>query len=161
MQKITPFLWFDEKAEEAASFYTSIFKNSQIVSIARYGDAGAEVSGRPKGTVMTVAFQLDGQEFVALNGGPLFKFTEAISFVVNCQTQDEVDEYWKKLSDGGQEVQCGWLKDKYGLSWQVVPTILGEMLSDPDPKKAERVMKAMLQMKKINIKGLKQAYEQQ
>jgi predicted 3-demethylubiquinone-9 3-methyltransferase (glyoxalase superfamily) len=161
MQRITPFLWFDDKAEEAASFYTSIFKNSKIVNIARYGDAGAEVSGRAKGTVMTVAFQLDGQEFVALNGGPQFKFTEAISFVVNCQTQEEVDEYWKKLSDGGQEVQCGWLRDKYGLSWQIVPTILNEMVGDPDPKKAERVMKAMLQMKKIDIKGLKQAYEQQ
>lgn len=161
MQKITPFLWFDDKAEEAATFYTSIFKNSKIVNIARYGDAGAEVSGRPKGTVMTVAFQLEGQEFVALNGGPQFKFTEAISFVVNCQTQEEVDDYWEKLSDGGQEVQCGWLKDKYGLSWQIVPTILSEMLNDPDPKKAERVMKAMLQMKKIDIKGLKQAYEQE
>jgi len=161
MQKITPFLWFDDKAEEAVSFYTSIFENSKIVKIARYGDAGAQVSGRPKGTLMTVAFQLDGQEFMALNGGPQFKFTEAISFVVNCQTQEEVDEYWEKLSAGGQEVQCGWLKDKYGLSWQIVPTILGEMLSDPDPKKAERVMKAMLQMKKIDIKGLKQAYEQQ
>jgi predicted 3-demethylubiquinone-9 3-methyltransferase (glyoxalase superfamily) len=161
MQKITPFFWFDDKAEEAASFYTSIFKNSKIVNIARYGDAGAAVTGRPKGTVMTVAFQLEGQEFVALNGGPQFKFTEAISLVVNCQTQEEVDEYWKKLSDGGQEVQCGWLKDKYGLSWQIVPTVLGEMLSDRDPKKAERVMKAMLQMKKIEIKGLKQAYEQQ
>jgi predicted 3-demethylubiquinone-9 3-methyltransferase (glyoxalase superfamily) len=161
MQKITPFLWFDDKAEEAVTFYTSIFKNSKIGKIARYGDAGAQVSGRPKGTVMTVAFQLEGREFVALNGGPQFKFTEAISFVVNCQTQDELDEYWQKLSDGGQEVQCGWLKDKYGLSWQIVPTILGEMLSDPDPKKAERVMKAMLQMKKIDIKGLKQAYEPQ
>jgi predicted 3-demethylubiquinone-9 3-methyltransferase (glyoxalase superfamily) len=160
MQKITPFLWFDDKAEEAVSFYTSIFRNSKIGNIARYGDAGAQVSGRPKGTVMTVAFQLEGQEFVALNGGPQFKFTEAISFVVNCQTQEEVDEYWEKLSAGGQEVQCGWLKDKYGLSWQIVPTILGEMLSDPDAKKTERVMKAMLQMKKIDIKGLKQAHEQ-
>ena len=159
MQRISPFLWFDDKAEEAARFYTSIFKNSKIVNIARYGEAGAEVSGRPKGTVMTVTFQLEGQEFVALNGGPQFKFTEAISFVVNCQTQEEVDEYWEKLSDGGQEVQCGWLKDKYGLSWQIVPTILGEMLNDPDPKKAERVMKAMLQMKKIDIKGLKRVYE--
>jgi predicted 3-demethylubiquinone-9 3-methyltransferase (glyoxalase superfamily) len=161
MQKIAPFLWFDDRAEEAATFYTSIFRNSKIVNIARYGDAGAEVSGRPKGTVMTVEFQLEGQEFVALNGGPQFKFTEAISFVVNCQTQEEVDEYWKKLSDGGREVQCGWLKDKYGLSWQIVPTILNEMLNDPDPKKAERVMKTMLQMKKIDIKALKQAYEQQ
>ena len=161
MQKITPFLWFDDKAEEAAAFYTSIFKNSRIGTIARYGDAGAQVSGRAKGTVMTVEFQIDGQEFVALNGGPQFKFTEAVSFVVNCQTQEEVDEYWKKLSDGGQEVQCGWLKDKYGLSWQIVPTTLNKMLTDPDPKKAERVMKAMLQMKKIDIKELKQAYEQQ
>ena len=161
MQRISPFLWFDDKAEEAAVFYTSIFKNSKIKTILRYGDSGAEVTGRPKGTVMTVAFQLDGQEFVALNGGPQYKFTEAVSFVVNCQTQEEVDEYWKKLSDGGQEVQCGWLKDKYGLSWQIVPTILSEMLNDPDPKKADRVMKAMLQMKKIDIKGLKQAYEQQ
>jgi predicted 3-demethylubiquinone-9 3-methyltransferase (glyoxalase superfamily) len=161
MQKITPFLWFDDKAEEAAKFYTSIFKNSKIENIARYGDAGAQVSGRPKGTVMTVEFQLEGQKFVALNGGPQFQFTEAISFVVNCQTQEEVDEYWKKLSAGGQEVQCGWLKDKYGLSWQIVPTVLGEMLSDSDPKKAERVMKAMLQMKKIDIKGLQQAYAQQ
>jgi predicted 3-demethylubiquinone-9 3-methyltransferase (glyoxalase superfamily) len=161
MQKITPCLWFDDKAEAAATFYTSIFKNSKIVNIARYGEAGAEVSGRPKGTVMTVTFQLEGQEFMALNGGPQFKFTEAISFVVNCQTQEEVDAYWEKLSDGGQEVQCGWLKDKYGLSWQIVPSILSEMLNDPDPKKAERVMKAMLQMKKIDIKGLKQAYEQQ
>jgi len=155
MQRISPFLWFDDKAEEAASFYTSIFKNSKILNIARYGEAGAAASGRPKGTVMTVAFQLDGQEFVALNGGPQFKFTEAISFVVNCETQEEVDEYWKKLSAGGREVQCGWLTDKYGLSWQIVPTILDKMVSDPDPKKAERVMKAMLQMKKIDIKGLK------
>jgi predicted 3-demethylubiquinone-9 3-methyltransferase (glyoxalase superfamily) len=161
MEKITPFLWFDDKAEEAAKFYTSIFKNSKIGNIARYGDAGAQVSGRAKGTVMTVEFQLEGQKFVALNGGPQFKFTEAISFVVNCQTQEEVDHYWETLSDGGQEVQCGWLKDKYGLSWQIVPTVLGEMLSDPDPKKAERVMKAMLQMKKIDIKGLQQAYAQQ
>jgi predicted 3-demethylubiquinone-9 3-methyltransferase (glyoxalase superfamily) len=161
MQKITPCLWFDDKAEEAATFYTSIFKNSKIVKIARYGEAGAEVSGRPKGTVMTVTFHLEEQEFMALNGGPQFKFTEAISFVVNCQTQEEVDEYWEKLSDRGQEVQCGWLKDKYGLLWQIVPTILEEMLNDPDPKKAERVMKAMLQMKKIDIKGLKRAYEQQ
>jgi predicted 3-demethylubiquinone-9 3-methyltransferase (glyoxalase superfamily) len=161
MQKITPCLWFDDKAEEAATFYTSIFKNSKIVKIARYGEAGAEVSGRPKGTVMTVTFHLEEQEFMALNGGPQFKFTEAISFVVNCQTQEEVDEYWEKLSDRGQEVQCGWLKDKYGLSWQIVPTILGEMLNDPDPKKAERVMTAMLQMKKIDINGLKQVYEQQ
>jgi predicted 3-demethylubiquinone-9 3-methyltransferase (glyoxalase superfamily) len=160
MQRITPFLWFDDKAEEAARFYISIFKNSKIVNIARYGEAGAQVSGRPKGSVMTVAFQLDGEEFVALNGGPQFKFTEAISLVVNCRTQEEVDEYWQKLSIGGQEVHCGWLKDKYGLSWQIVPTILGEMMSDPDPKKTERVMKAMIQMKKLDVQALKQAYEQ-
>src|SRR2546426_8938214 len=158
MQKITPFLWFDDKAEEAVSFYTSIFKNSKIVKIARYGDAGAQVSGRPKGTVMTVAFQLEGEEFVALNGGPQFKFTEAISLVVNCQTQEEVDEYWKKLSDGGQEVQCGWLKDKYGLSWQIVPTILSELLSAKDAARSQRVMQAMLKMVKLDIKKLKQAY---
>ena len=161
MQKISPFLWFNDKAEEAANFYTSIFKNSRIMKIARYEEAGAEVSGKAKGSVMSVAFQLEGQEFVALNGGPQFRFTEAISFVVHCQTQEEVDHYWKKLSDAGQEGQCGWLKDKYGLSWQIVPTVLGEMLNDPDPKKTEQVMKAMLQMKKLDIKGLKQAYEQQ
>ena len=161
MQRINPFLWFDDKAEEAANFYTSIFKNSKVLKVARYGEAGAQVSGKPKGSVMTVKFQLDGQEFVALNGGPQFKFSEAVSFVVNCQTQEEIDEYWKKLSDGGQEIECGWLKDKYGLSWQVVPTILGELLTDPDPKKTERVMKAMLQMKKLDMNRLKQAYEQQ
>ena len=169
MQKITPFLWFDNQAEEAATFYTSIFKNSfgsaqdksKVVNVARYGEAGAKASGRPKGTAMTVAFQLDGQEFVALNGGPHFKFTEAISFVVNCQTQEEVDYYWEKLSQGGQEIQCGWLKDKYGLSWQIVPTVLGEMMTDKDAQKSERVMQAMLQMKKLDIKTLKQAYEQQ
>jgi len=162
MQTITPFLWFDNQAEEAAKFYTSVFENSQIVKVARYGEAGAKASGRPMGTAMTVVFQLDGQEFVALNGGPHFKFTEAISFVVNCKTQEEVDYYWEKLSEGGDEKaqQCGWLKDKYGLSWQIVPKALGEMLQDKDPKKPERVMKALLQMKKIDIKGLRQAYEQ-
>lgn len=161
MQKITPFLWFDNQAEEAANFYTSVFKNSKIVNVARYGEEGAKASGRPKGTVMTVAFQLDGQEFVALNGGPHFKFTEAISFVVNCERQEEVDYYWGKLSEGGDEKaqQCGWLKDKYGVSWQIVPSALGGMLQDQDPKKSERVMKALLQMKKIDIKGLRQAYE--
>jgi predicted 3-demethylubiquinone-9 3-methyltransferase (glyoxalase superfamily) len=161
-QKITPFLWFDDQAEEAVSFYTSIFKNSRIVGVTRYGEEGAEVSGRPGGTVMTVAFQLDGQEFVALNGGPIFKFTEAISFVVNCESQDEVDHYWEKLSAGGdpKAQQCGWLKDKYGLSWQIVPAVLGELLSDPDPEKSQRVMKAMLQMKKIDIETLKQACRQ-
>jgi len=163
IQKITPFLWFDNQAEEAVSFYTSIFKNSRIVSIARYGEEGAEASGRPKGTVMTIAFLLDGQEFVALNGGPIFKFTEAISFVVNCESQDEVDHYWEKLSEGGdpKAQQCGWLKDKYGLSWQIVPTVLITLLNDPDPEKSRRVMKAMLQMKKIDIETLKQAADGQ
>ena len=157
MQKITPFLWFDDKAEEAAKFYTSIFKNSKIMHIGRYGEEGAKVSERPKGTVMVVAFQLDGQEFVALNGGPEFKFTEAVSFVVNCKTQAEVDKFWKKLSAGGKDVQCGWLKDKYGVSWQVVPTILGELVSGKDAAKAHRVMEAMLKMVKLDIKKLKQA----
>ena len=163
IQKITPFLWFDSQAEEAVGFYTSIFKNSKIVSITRYGEEGADASGRPKGTVMTMAFQLDGQEFVALNGGPHFKFTEAISFVVNCESQDEVDYYWEKLSGGGDEKaqQCGWLKDKYGVSWQIVPMELGELLNDPDPEKSRRVMNAMLQMKKIDIETLKQASDRQ
>ncbi len=158
MQKITPFLWFDNQAEEAAKFYTSIFKNSKITDIARYGEAGAKVSGRAKGSVMTVSFELDGQEFTALNGGPLFKFTEAVSFVVNCKTQKEVDELWEKLSAGGEKSQCGWLKDKYGLSWQIVPTILTEMMEDKDPKRSERVMQAMLKMAKLDIESLKQAY---
>src|SRR6266545_3082887 len=157
MQKITPFLWFDDQAEEAANFYVSIFKNSKIVNIARYGEAGPG----PAGTVMTVAFELNGQEFTALNGGPEFKFTEAISFFVNCESQQEVDELWEKLSERGEEGPCGWLKDKYGLSWQIVPTVLGELLNDPNPAKAQRVTKAMLQMQKIDIPGLKQAYEQQ
>jgi len=156
MQKITPFLWFDDKAEEAMNLYVSIFKNSKRGRISRYGEAGPG----PKGTVMVATFQLEGQEFIALNGGPHFKFTEAISFVVNCETQDEVDAFWEKLSEGGEKGQCGWLKDKYGLSWQIVPTVLGELMSDPDPEKSKRVMQAMLQMTKIDIKGLKQAYEQ-
>ena len=160
MQKITPFLWFDNKAEEAAKFYVSIFKNSKIGSVTRYGDAGAEVSGRAKGSVMIVTFQLDGQEFIALNGGPQFTFSPAISFLVNCKTQQEIDELWEKLSEGGATQQCGWLQDKYGVSWQIVPTILGELMQDKDTKKTERVMKAMLQMTKIDIKRLKQAYEQ-
>jgi len=155
MQKITPFLWFDDKAEEAMKFYVSIFKNSKVVGVTRYG---AEGPG-PKGTVMTAAFQLEGQEFVALNGGPQFKFTEAISFVVNCETQREVDELWEKLSSGGKKDRCGWLKDKYGLSWQIVPTVLPKMLQDKDAEKARRVMKAMLQMDKIDIKTLERAYE--
>jgi predicted 3-demethylubiquinone-9 3-methyltransferase (glyoxalase superfamily) len=157
MQKITPFLWFDGKAEEAMNFYASIFKNSKIVSIMRYGEAGPG----PKGTVMTAKFELNGQEFVALNGGPQFTFTEAISFVVNCETQQEVDELWEKLSEGGEKSRCGWLKDKYGLSWQVVPTVLVEMLQDKDPEKSKRVMNAMLQMDKIDIQGLKEAYARQ
>lgn len=161
MQKITPFLWFDDKAEEAANFYVSLFKNSKVGGITRYGDEGAAVAGRPKGTVMTVELILEGQEFVALNGGPHFKFTEATSFVVNCDTQEEVDKFWEKLSEGGEKSQCGWLKDKYGLSWQVVPTVLNEMFQDKDPKKSERVMKAMIQMRKLDIQTLKQAYEQQ
>ena len=156
MQKITPFLWFDNQAEEAANFYVSILKNSKIVSVARYGEAGPG----PKGSTMIVTFQLDGQEFIALNGGPQFKFTEAISFVVNCKAQEEVDELWEKLSAGGEKSRCGWLKDKYGLSWQIVPTILSELLQDKDAEKSKRVMQAMLQMDKIDIKILKQAYEQ-
>ena len=161
MQKITPCLWFDDKAEEAANFYASIFKNSKITGSTRYGEAGAEVSGRPRGSVLTVAFELDGQTFTALNGGPMFKFNEAISFQVNCQTQEEVDYYWEKLSEGGDDKaqQCGWLKDRYGVSWQIVPTTLSEMLNDRDPAKSERVMKALLQMKKLDIRTLRQAYE--
>ena len=160
MQKITPFLWFDNQAEEAVNFYTSLFKNSKIENVARYDEAGAKVSGRPKGSVMTMTFQLNGQEFNALNGGPQFKFTEAISFFVNCETQAEVDELWSKLTEGGEEGQCGWLKDRFGLSWQIVPTALGELRGDKDPEKAQRVMQAMLQMKKIDIAGLKRAYDQ-
>ncbi|MDO8263056.1 MAG: VOC family protein [Gallionella sp.] len=160
MQKITPFLWFDNQAEDAANFYVSVFRNSKILSVQRYGQEGAEVSGRPKGSVMTASFLLDGQEFVALNGGPVYKISPAISFVVNCETQEEVDEYWQKLTAGGEEVQCGWLTDKFGVSWQIVPTQLDKLLSDPDPVKSGRVMQAMLQMKKIDIAGLKRAYEQ-
>jgi len=159
MQKITPFLWFDNQAEEAAKFYTSIFKNSKIANVTRYDEEGPKVSSRPKGSVMTVPFQIERQEFVALNGGPMFKFTEAISFIVNCETQKEVDYYWEKLSAGGEEVQCGWLKDRFGLSWQVVPTVLTEMLQDKDPQKAQRVMAAMLKMKKIEIADLKKAFD--
>ena len=158
-QKITPFLWFDDQAEEAAKFYTSIFKNSKIGTIARYDEETAKVARRPKGSVMTVAFQLEGQEFVALNGGPLFKFSEAISFVVNCETQEEVDYFWDKLSAGGKTQQCGWLKDKYGLSWQVVPIVLNELIEDKDPVRSQRVMKAMLEMEKLEIAGLKRAYD--
>jgi predicted 3-demethylubiquinone-9 3-methyltransferase (glyoxalase superfamily) len=156
IQKITPFLWFDHQAEEAANFYASIFPNSKVVKVARYGDAGPG----PAGSAMTVEFQLEGQTFVALNGGPHFKFTEAISFVVNCETQQEVDSYWEKLSSGGNEVQCGWLKDRFGLSWQIVPTALPRLLSDPDPIKSGRVMKAIMTMKKLDIRTLEQAYNE-
>jgi predicted 3-demethylubiquinone-9 3-methyltransferase (glyoxalase superfamily) len=159
LQRITPFLWFDSQAEEAANFYVSIFENARVREASRYDEAASKAAGRPKGSVMTVAFELDGQEFIALNGGPMFKFTEAISFVVNCETQAEVDHYWDKLTAGGQEVQCGWLKDRFGVSWQVVPTVLTELLQDKDPEKAKRVMAAMLQMKKLSIDGLKRAYE--
>jgi predicted 3-demethylubiquinone-9 3-methyltransferase (glyoxalase superfamily) len=156
MQKITPCLWFDTQAEEAATFYCSVFKNARIVEISRYGEAGP----RPADMVLTVAFELDGQEFVALNGGPEFTFNEAVSFQVNCQSQAEVDEFWERLSDGGETGPCGWLKDKYGVSWQVIPTRLSELLSDPDAEKAQRVMKAMLQMGKIEIAELERAAEQ-
>ncbi|MCI0476925.1 MAG: VOC family protein [Anaerolineales bacterium] len=159
MQKIYPCLWFDSQAEEAANFYVSIFKNSKTMNVARYDEASAKVSGQPKGSVMTVTFQLDGQDFMALNGGPAFKFTEAVSFVVNCETQAELDALWSKLTEGGAEVECGWLKDRFGLSWQIIPTILDELMSDPDPAKAQRVMEAMLQMKKLDIAELKRAYE--
>jgi predicted 3-demethylubiquinone-9 3-methyltransferase (glyoxalase superfamily) len=160
MQKITPFLWFATQAEEAVKFYTSLFKNSKIGTVSRYSEEGAKASGRAEGSVMIMTFQLDGQEFIALNGGPQFKFSEAISFLVNCETQPEVDELWERLSAGGEKSQCGWLKDKYGISWQIVPTVLGKLMSDPDPAKSRRVMKAMLQMKKIDIEDLKRAYEQ-
>jgi predicted 3-demethylubiquinone-9 3-methyltransferase (glyoxalase superfamily) len=154
VQKINPFLWFDNQAEEASKFYVSIFKNSRINKIVHYGAAGPG----PEGSVMTVAFELDGQEFTALNGGPIYKFTEAVSFVVNCDSQDEVDYYWDKLTDGGEEGVCGWLKDKYGLSWQIVPTVMVDLMSDPDPEKAKRVTEAMLKMVKIDIKTLEMAY---
>jgi predicted 3-demethylubiquinone-9 3-methyltransferase (glyoxalase superfamily) len=155
MSKITPFLWFDNNAEEAVQFYTSIFKDSKILQTSRYNEAGPG----PKGSVMTMKFQLNGQEFIALNGGPHFKFNEAISFVVNCETQKEIDEYWEKLTTGGKEVQCGWLKDRYGLSWQIVPIILGQLMSDKDPEKSKRAMQAMLKMVKLDIEGLKKAYQ--
>ena len=160
IQKIAPCLWFDDQAEEAARFYTGIFKNSKIGTVARYGKAGHEVHGRPAGTVMTVAFELEGQAFTALNGGPVFKFNEAISFQVNCETQAEVDYYWEKLSEGGdvKAQQCGWLKDRYGVSWQVVPRALVEMITDLDSEKSGRAMEAMLRMKKLDIAELKRAY---
>jgi len=160
MQKITPFLWFDNNAEEAVNFYVSIFKNSKVGKVTRYNEASSKAAGRPEGSVMTLEFQLEGQNFVAINAGPHFKFTEAISFVVDCGSQEEVDYFWEKLTaDGGQESQCGWLKDKYGLSWQITPRVLIEMIGDKDPQKAQRVMEAMLQMKQIDIATLKRAYE--
>ena len=155
MQKITTFLWFDDKAEEAANLYVSLFKNSKIETISHYGE-GAPL---PKGTVLTVVFQLDGQQFMALNGGPHYSFTPAISLLVNCETQEEVDRLWNKLLEGGKPSRCGWLQDRYGLSWQIIPTILGKLMSDPDRKKADRVMQAMLKMEKLDIKGLEQAYK--
>jgi predicted 3-demethylubiquinone-9 3-methyltransferase (glyoxalase superfamily) len=159
MQKITPFLWFDDQAEEAVKFYTSIFKNSKAGRILRCGAEAAKASGRQTGSVLTIEFEIEDQKFVALNGGPDFKFNESVSFVINCETQKEVDYFWEKLTaNGGQESACGWLKDKFGLSWQITPTVLIEMLHDKDPKKAERVMHAMLQMKKIDINKLKAAY---
>jgi predicted 3-demethylubiquinone-9 3-methyltransferase (glyoxalase superfamily) len=161
MQRITPCLWFDTQAEEAAQFYTTIFKNSKITSVARYGDAGREIHGREAGTVMTVAFELDGQAFTALNGGPMFKFNEATSLEVDCQTQEEVDYYWDRLSEGGDENarQCGWLKDKYGVSWQIVPSIVKELMQDQDADRSNRVMNALLQMKKLDIAALKRAWD--
>ena len=155
MQKIVPFLWFDDQAEEAMNHYISIFPDSKVLSVMRYGDTGPG----PKGTVMTATFQLAGQEFMALNGGPQFQFTEAVSLFVKCEKQEEVDELWQKLSAGGQAGPCGWLKDRYGLSWQIIPTVLGEMLQDPDPEKSNRVMRAMLQMSKIDLAALRRAYE--
>lgn len=155
MQKITPFLWFDDKAEEAMNFYISIFKNSKVVRVTRYGDAGPG----PRGTVMAATFELEGQEFYALNGGPMYKFTPAISLFVHCETQQEVDELWEKLSEGGRIDQCGWLQDRYGLSWQIIPTLLGKLLGDKDPVKAKRAMQAMLQMKKIDMAGLQKAHD--
>ena len=155
MQKITPFLWFDDKAEEAMNFYVSIFKNSKVGKVTRYGEAGPG----PKGTVMSATFELEGQQFYALNGGPMFQFTPAISLFVNCETQQEVDELWEKLSEGGKRDRCGWIKDKYGLSWQIIPTALGRLMGDKDPAKSNRVMKAMLQLDKIDIEGLQRAYD--
>jgi predicted 3-demethylubiquinone-9 3-methyltransferase (glyoxalase superfamily) len=159
MQKITPFLWFDHQAEEAAKFYTSVFKNSKVGKILRYDEASAKAAGGSVGSVLTIEFEIEGQKFTALNGGPQFKFNESVSFVVYCQNQDEVDYFWQKLTaDGGQESECGWLRDKFGLSWQVTPTVLIEMLHDKDPKKSGRVMNAMMQMQKIDISKLKAAY---
>lgn len=157
MQKITPFLWFDSNAEEAVNFYTSIFKNSKIHTLSRYGEGGPG----PAGSVMVASFQLDGQDFLALNGGPLFKFTEAISFVVECETQEEIDHFWDKLTEGGEPSQCGWLKDKFGVSWQIVPSIVSKLMQDPDVTKTARVMQAVMQMTKIDIAALQRAYDGQ
>lgn len=161
LQKIIPCLWFDTQAEEAAQFYCAIFNNARILNVSRYGEAGHEIHGRPAGSVLTVSFKIEGQIFTALNGGPLFKFNEAISFQVNCDTQEELDHYWNRLSAGGDESaqQCGWLKDKYGVSWQIVPSVLSDLMADPDPRKSERVMTALLQMKKLDIAELKRASE--
>ncbi len=158
MQKITPCLWFDDQAEDAMKFYMSIFKNAKAGRLTRYGEAGAKVSGRPKGSVMTATFEIEGQEFMALNGGPHFKLSEAISLIVNCGSQQEIDEFWEKLSAGGEKGVCGWLKDKYGLSWQIVPTVLAKMMQDTDSEKANRVMQTILDMTKIDITRLEQAY---
>jgi predicted 3-demethylubiquinone-9 3-methyltransferase (glyoxalase superfamily) len=162
MQKIIPCLWFDDKAEEVATFYASVFKNSKIGDVTRYGKEGYEIHRREAGSVLTVEFEIEGQKFVALNGGPVFKFNEAISFQVRCETQKEIDYYWEKLSEGGdkQAQQCGWLKDKYGVSWQIVPIVLGKMLQDKETKKSDRVMKALLQMRKLDIMALMRAYEE-
>ena len=158
-QRITPFLWFDDQAEKAVKFYTTIFKKSRVLNVSRYGKFGEKAAGRPAGSVMTIEFELDGQRFVALNGGPHLKFNEAVSFVVNCRNQAELDYYWKKLSAGGNEVQCGWLKDKFGVSWQVVPEILGKLMSSKDPAASERVMNAILGMVKLDIAKLQQAFK--
>jgi predicted 3-demethylubiquinone-9 3-methyltransferase (glyoxalase superfamily) len=159
MQKMSTCLWFDTEAEEAAKFYTSVFKDGKIGKVLYYGEEGFEIHGKPAGSIMVVEFEINGQKFEGLNGGPKFKFNESISFVVNCKTQEEIDYFWEKLSDGGEKGHCGWLKDKYGVSWQVVPTILGEMLTDSETKKSQRVMEAFLQMKKFDIETLKRAYE--
>ena len=161
MQKISPFLWFDSNAEEAVNQYILIFKNSKIISTARYGKEGAAVSGKPEGSVMTIGFTLDGQEFTALNGGPVFSFTPAVSFIVNCDSQEELDRLWEKLSAGGEPGQCGWLKDRFGLSWQIIPAVLPQLIGGKDAEKSRRAMTAMLQMTKIDIARLRQAYEQE
>ena len=158
MQKITPCLWFNDQAEEAMRFYVSVFKNSKVGRVTRYGEAGAKVSGRPKGSVMTATFEIEGQEFMALNGGPHFTLSEAVSFIVKCDTQKEIDTFWEKLSEGGEKGVCGWLKDKFGLSWQIVPTVLSDMMQDKDAEKTNRVMEAILQMKKLDIARLQEAY---